>query len=251
MDTSETRESRSGADLSNHNSLLEFQIDKTYASLFEAGKRLRATYLSTMLLFALTTLLVFGKTISGNVTVPLLGLGLNRLHAAEVTLVLCAASLFATYLEKGFERILGWKVHELLYQRYGDRTLHWYLYYPSVLSSTKRLAISPSGRMIAGMSILPMVLGIPAVMSLCYIVASASSWAVHSIFACILVIFFLVLTLLVTTSIPVIEVNDPEARANVLELIEQNPPRSSKETAVARQIAKNDRGTLTPPPPAG
>ena len=72
---------------------LKFQLDKSSAGLYETGKRYRAAFLSSLMMMALTAILVFAEGLEDTVTIPVLGLKLNRIHAAEACLVLSALSL--------------------------------------------------------------------------------------------------------------------------------------------------------------
>jgi hypothetical protein len=128
---------------------LQFQIEKTYASLIEAGKSLRAAFLLTLTVFIVTAALLFGTSRTGDVTMPLLGITLDRIHAARVSLLLLSVAVFNVFFEHGSEKLLSWKLQTLVNERYGPRPWIWYAYFPSIYSSAEAVGyVSPSARVV-------------------------------------------------------------------------------------------------------
>jgi len=82
------------------NSFLDFELGKTHQTLFEAGKTYGSAFLTYIFLITVTAVLVFAKGVDGKVSVPLLGLQLEKDWAAGATLILSNISLlwlFSTY----------------------------------------------------------------------------------------------------------------------------------------------------------
>jgi hypothetical protein len=76
-------------DTVNSNEWLTFELEKTHQTLFQAGKALGKAFLTYLSLISLTALLVYGRNIEDSVSVPLLGLKVNKDLAAAITLLLC------------------------------------------------------------------------------------------------------------------------------------------------------------------
>ena len=120
----------------NSDELLTFEVEKTHQTLFQAGKALGKAFLTYFSLLSLTALIVYGRSIEEGVSVPLLGLKVNKDLAAAVTLMLCqlvqiwVISLLVqnTSLTKLFSSQLRER-----YKRVSDEC--WYMQYPSPFHS--------------------------------------------------------------------------------------------------------------------
>lgn len=115
---------------------LDFALDKTQKTYFEAGNSLGKSFLTYLLLLCLTALLVFGKGIKDEVKIPFLDITVNKTYAALVILILSCAA-FYWYISTTFlHTILGIKLRWLIYERYGVfKDNNWYLRFPSAYSS--------------------------------------------------------------------------------------------------------------------
>ncbi|MCH8043608.1 MAG: hypothetical protein IID44_07800 [Planctomycetes bacterium] len=109
-----------------------FRIDKTHASLFEAGKNRARASLTWVMFTIISTLLAFSEINATLVEVPVIGLKIDRWLTAELcVLILCAAYLRHIALT-AHHQLLEFQLDALLT---GDQELErpttWYLCYPS------------------------------------------------------------------------------------------------------------------------
>jgi hypothetical protein len=129
------------------NELLRFEIDKTQQSLFEAGKALGTAFLTYLSLLSLTALLIYGKSVEDNVSVPLLTLKLNKDLAAAITLLLCQVVqiwvISLLLMTSSLTDLLCSKLKER-YERVTREA--WYLQYPSPFHSIQFLIDSLPGK---------------------------------------------------------------------------------------------------------
>ncbi len=118
-----------------------FHLDKAQHSLFEAGKAIRGAAIAYLAFLFLSFLVVFFSGQSSILTIPGIGLPLDRRYAAEVCTVLSITSLFRLTAMMTYERILQFKVDELIENGFGSL---WYLRYPGVWSFIHMLEEEPS-----------------------------------------------------------------------------------------------------------
>lgn len=196
---------------------LDFQLSRAHASAWEAGKRLRHSYLLSLLFLLLGAILVLGKGVEQQIAVPILGLRLERLYAAEVAILLCCASLYSVFSAMTAQRLLHMKIHDLMVQRYGVASSQWHLYYPSILlTPTLQRLVSSWGSVIEYVQVFVILALVFAPIGLVLKVASDSSWAAHAIVALVAVCALLVLCAITLFGIPSVGSD----RAEVLKKLE-------------------------------
>jgi len=128
------------------NELLQFEIDKTHESLFEAGKSLGTAFVTYLSLVALTALLVYGR-VEDNVELPLLSIKVSKDLAAAVTLLL--SQIFQIWLISlmNLRSYLGFRLNDQLRQRFDRGSLElWHLQYPSPFDSVQFLLNAIPGK---------------------------------------------------------------------------------------------------------
>lgn len=109
-----------------------FKIDKTYQSLYEAGKIISHAFVTYLLLIAFAMLLLFSGGIENAVLVPYLQLAINKSSAAIVILILSWGALL--WLTSTYTYYMGryYDLEKLIKARYGvDLEDTEYLHYPS------------------------------------------------------------------------------------------------------------------------
>jgi len=120
----------------NSDELLTFEVEKTHQTLFQAGKALGKAFLTYFSLLSLTALLVYGRSIEDGVSVPLLGLKVNKDLAAAVTLLLCQlVQIWVISLlvqNTSLTNLFSSQLRER-YKRVSDDS--WYMQYPSPFHS--------------------------------------------------------------------------------------------------------------------
>jgi hypothetical protein len=115
---------------------LDFVIDKTYKTYFEAGNNLGKAFLSYLLLMCLAGMLVFGQGVSDSVKIPFLDLTVNKSYAALIVLVISCGSLYWFMSTLMLHQMLGQKLAWMLHERYGTFTISlWKIAYPSTYSA--------------------------------------------------------------------------------------------------------------------
>lgn len=113
---------------------LDFEIDKTHNTLFEAGKNKSSAFSKYILLLATTSLLVFGQISGENFKVPFVDLTLNKNLAAFMLLLLSCAALYWYNMSYLKEKLLRYKLRELFKKRHcQDLESTWNVSYPSPL----------------------------------------------------------------------------------------------------------------------
>ena len=148
---------------------IKFHIDKTYATLFEIGKRFTNSVGVSILLLSFTVVLTFGdivgeeeinaagdavaagkaagdaiknaaeKAAGGVLTLPFIGLKLRKLFVAEIAAVLTCASVYRTLSLVTYERLIRFRLERLLVD-YNWDTVTWALEYPSVFYLARRIS---------------------------------------------------------------------------------------------------------------
>jgi len=117
----------------------KFHIDKTYATLFEIGKRFTNSIGVSILLLTFTVILTLGKIVGENLDLPFIGLKLERLYVAEIAAVLTCASVYRTLSLVMYERLIRFRLERLLIDSGWD-TVTWALEYPSVFYLARRIS---------------------------------------------------------------------------------------------------------------
>jgi hypothetical protein len=111
---------------------LDFEIDKTQESFYEAGSVLGRSFLVYLSLISTSALLVYGNGFNNEVKVPFVELTVNKIYAAIIALVLGSAALYWFFLTLVLNRLLAAKLGALIHERYGVRkTARWNFAYPS------------------------------------------------------------------------------------------------------------------------
>ena len=142
------------------NFFLDFELGKTHQTLFEVGKTYGSAFLTYIFLITFTAVLVFAKGVDGKVSVPLLGLQLEKDWAAGATLILSNISLLWLFSTYTYSQMLEYKFGGLLNKRYsiednstyrihlmlsGNKPLLWHYLYPSLpLTVASALLILPN-----------------------------------------------------------------------------------------------------------
>jgi len=155
------------------NDSIKFHIDKTYATLFEIGKRFTNSVGVSILLLTFTVILTFGdivgedeinaageaagdaiaagkavgdtiknaaeKAAGGVLTLPFIGLKLRKLYVAEIAAVLTCASVCRTLSLVTYERLIRFRLERLLLDSNWD-SVTWALEYPSVFYLARRIS---------------------------------------------------------------------------------------------------------------
>jgi hypothetical protein len=126
------------------NEALDFELDKTYKTLFEAGKLKSSAFSTYLLLLATTSLLVFGRGNENQVKVPFIELTLNKDSASAVLLALSCIALYWYNITHIKQWLLRVKLSSLYRVRYGkDLDTNWHIGYPTPLWIPTTSAVTP------------------------------------------------------------------------------------------------------------
>jgi hypothetical protein len=126
------------------NEALDFELDKTYKTLFEAGKLKSSAFSTYLLLLATTSLLVLGHGNQNQVKVPFIELTLNKNLASAVLLVSSCIALYWYNITHIKQWLLRVKLSSLYRERYGKNLdVNWHIGYPTPLWIPTSSAVAP------------------------------------------------------------------------------------------------------------
>jgi len=126
------------------NEALDFELDRTHKTLFEAGKLKGNAFSTYLVLLATTSLLVFGHGNTDQVKVPFIELTLNKDSASAVLLALSCVALYWYNITHVKQWLLRSKMLSLYHERYGkDLTVNWHVGYPTPLWIPTSTSVAP------------------------------------------------------------------------------------------------------------
>jgi|SRR5215470_5563560 len=108
----------------------KFALDKSSATLFEAGKEASRCFFIFVMLLSSTIVIIFAASTSEDIPIPVVGLKLRPVYAAEIFLIL-AVAYFCQYFTLLFSEMILRKKYERLLAASGMPAVEWYSRYPS------------------------------------------------------------------------------------------------------------------------
>lgn len=196
---------------------LDFQLSKAYASMFESGKHIQRFYLMSILFISFGAVLILGGGVEQQVAVPFLGLKLERLYAAFAAVLLCCASFYSLITAVAAERLLSMKICDLIAERYGRVAYHWYLFYPSTVTSPELTElVSRWGKASSYVPATMFTMLLLGPIALTVLAGAESSWTKPSVIATVLTVVMQLITACVAIATPFASAN----RKNILGKIE-------------------------------
>lgn len=168
---------------------LDFTIEKTHATLDEAGKRFEKFFISYLGLLTLAAILTFSRsTASGpnEFKVPFLQLTVDRHYAAMLVIVLATCVLFSLVCTGVYEEVLKWRLEALVLVRYGgistlgdvEESKFWYLLYPSLFRMSLFLKAYRASRFIPSVFLSLGILGLILPACLGWHIGTELSWSI-------------------------------------------------------------------------
>jgi hypothetical protein len=121
---------------------LDFEIDKTHQTLYQAGEQVGKAFLIYLICIGITALLIFGRGIKDEVSVPFLQLTLDKSNATLVIHILSIGVLFWYHYIVAYEQFLLFQVADLLHERYGYVSSPLSLHYPALPTVTTKLMLA-------------------------------------------------------------------------------------------------------------
>jgi len=108
----------------------KFAIDSVCKSITEVGKREMAQVNFIAVLLGMTSIIVLADITDSDITLPLLGLKLNRWLSVNVLLVLASLAFYRFIVTRAIHRVLIEKVNTIIRQRMVPE-IWWIMAYPS------------------------------------------------------------------------------------------------------------------------
>ena len=204
-----SNETKTKIDENNPKPIDKFLMDKTYQSIVETSKNIQVYSGIFVILIAVISIVVFSEAVEDMISVPFLGLKLQRWYAAEVFMVAIAANFYRFFALQAYVVLISHKF-ALLLKESGAETYPWHINYPSVFNFHGLITtIQPPDLLPKRVKIIPKILilfysifGIIYPLFVAWFIGSAVNFGWHWWISCGLAVILIVSTLIITFGMP-------------------------------------------------